>query len=121
MVYETKNDPPLTTRQFAGRLLLHGAVAVGIMAASLSLGAAGYHYTESLPWLDSVLEASMILAGMGPLHDHFRTDAGKLFATGYALFSGLVFLALTAVILAPILHRLLHTFHLDEDGDGPSS
>jgi hypothetical protein len=120
-VYESRKEPPLTTRQFARRMLLHGAAAAAILATSLTLGTAGYHYTESMPWLDSVLEASLILSGMGPLHAHFATDAGKVFATLYALFSGVVFLGLTAILIAPIIHRLLHRFHLDEDGDGKPS
>jgi hypothetical protein len=107
----------LTRRQFAGRLTRHAAVAFAIIAISLYLGALGYHATEDLPWLDAVLNASMLLSGMGPLHNP-ATTAGKLFATAYALFSGVVFLALTAVMLAPVVHRVLHAFHLDEEEDG---
>lgn len=119
-MYENKSEPLLTGRQFARRMLLHVLAAAAVVAISLSLGASGYHFTEGLPALDAVLEASMILAGMGPLHAPL-TAAGKIFATCYALFSGLVFLAITAVILAPILHRVLHKLHLDEDDGGPPS
>ncbi|MCY2925510.1 MAG: hypothetical protein NT031_08730 [Planctomycetota bacterium] len=72
----------------------------------------GYHGTEGLSWLDSFLNASMILAGMGPV-DTLRTDGGKLFAGLYAIFSGVVFLTMCAVLLAPVIHRFLHRTHLD--------
>lgn len=119
MKYEGKTEPLLPLRQFAHRMLGHAAVAATIIAAALVLGICGYHWTEGIPWIDAVLEASMILSGMGPVHDPLTT-AGKLFASGYALFSGVVFLGLAAVILAPVIHRVLHRFHLDE-GDGDSS
>jgi hypothetical protein len=115
-VYETRTEPMLTRRQFAGRLARHAAIALAVVAVSLYLGAFGYHETEGLPWLDSVLNASMLLSGMGPLHNPVTT-AGKLFATAYALFSGVVFLALTAVMLAPVVHRVVHAFHLDDEND----
>lgn len=94
--------------------------SLGIIAAALSLGAVGYHGFEGLPWLDAFLNASMILSGMGPV-DTLHTAHGKLFATCYALFSGLVFVSVSALLLGPIAHRLLHRFHMefaDADGDG---
>ncbi len=113
MVFEGRRDRLLTRMEFAGRLARHGAVSLGIIAVSLYLGALGYHLTEGLSWLDSVLNASMLLSGMGPLHNPL-TVPGKLFATFYALFSGVVFLALTAVMLAPVIHRVVHRFHLGD-------
>ena len=83
------------------------------MAISLFVGMLGYHFTENLDWLDSMLNASMILTGMGPVNT-MTTTAGKLFASFYALFSGVVFLSTIAFILAPAAHRFLHKFHLDE-------
>jgi hypothetical protein len=80
----------------------------------LFIGILGYHLTENLGWLDSLLNASMILGGMGPV-DTLKTSGGKLFASFYALFSGVVFLITMSVVLAPILHRFLHKFHLDEN------
>ena len=74
----------------------------------------GYHYTEGLPWLDSLLNASMILGGMGPV-DVVRTSAGKWFASFYALFSGMVLLVAAGVLIAPVVHRFLHRFHLEID------
>lgn len=114
MVYERKSEPLLTRREFAHRMLGHALIAAVIIAGALVLGILGYHFSEGISWIDALLEASMILSGMGPVHEPQHT-VGKLFASGYALFSGVVFLGLAAVILAPVLHRVLHKFHLDED------
>jgi fumarate reductase subunit D len=114
-LYEHRSQPLLSPRLFRRRLLLHGAVAGAVIALALALGACGYHSSESLPWLDALLEASMILSGMGPIHAP-ATTAGKLFASAYAIFSGVVFLGLTAVVLAPVIHRVAHKLHLDEKG-----
>ncbi|MHB9081979.1 MAG: hypothetical protein ACYC3X_31325 [Pirellulaceae bacterium] len=84
----------------------------GIIVGSLFVGSAGYHYFGDLPWIDSLLNASMILAGMGPV-DPLKTDSAKLFASFYALYSGVAFLAIMAVLTAPLLHRLLHKFHME--------
>jgi len=116
-MYESKTEPLLTLRQFAHRMLGHALIAATIIAAALVLGICGYHWSEHIPWIDALLEASMILSGMGPVHDPQHT-AGKLFASGYALFSGVVFLGITAVALAPVIHRVLHKFHLDDDEKG---
>jgi hypothetical protein len=80
------------------------------------VGSAGYHYVAGLPWIDSLLNASMILAGMGPV-DPLKTDSAKLFATFYALYSGVAFLSIMAVLMAPLLHRLLHSFHMEISKD----
>ena len=93
------------------------------MAGSLALGVLGYHLLGGLSWLDALVNASMILTGMGPV-DGIPTVAGKLFASFYALFSGVAFLTIVAVLLAPAVHRFLHRFHLDlagdpEDGEQP--
>jgi len=79
------------------------------------MGILGYHFTENLSWIDSLVNASMLLGGMGPV-DVLHTNAGKLFASFYALYSGIVFLVSVGVILAPLYHRFLHRFHL-ETGD----
>ncbi len=93
------------------------------MAGSLGLGVLGYHLLGGLSWLDALVNASMILTGMGPVNV-VATVAGKLFASFYALFSGVAFLTIVAVLLAPVVHRFLHRFHLDlagdpEDGEQP--
>ena len=85
-----------------------------VLSGGLGLGILGYHHFEDLSWIDSLLEASMILAGMGPCHPPQLT-AGKLFASFYALFSGILFLSMSAVFLAPVVHRVLHRLHLQTD------
>lgn len=92
-----------------------GVVAT-IVAFSLFIGSAGYHYLGNQPWIDALLNASMILSGMGPV-DPLTTTAAKLFATFYALYSGVAFLSIVAILMAPLLHRFLHKFHLEVQGD----
>ena len=116
--YERRGRPLIGFRSFLVRLAHHGGLAIALIAASLLLGAAGYRWTEGMGWTDAFLNAAMILAGMGPV-DRLATEGGKLFATFYALFSGVVFLVAVGVLLAPALHRVLHRFHLDE-GDPDS-
>ena len=94
----------------------HAAVSFGLVLASLSIGVLGYHTLEGLAWIDALLNASMILGGMGPV-DTLRTPGGKLFASLYALYSGLVLLVAAGILFAPIIHRALHRFHLEEPGD----
>ena len=84
------------------------------MTGALSIGVAGYHFIAGLPWIDALLNASMILTGMGPV-DVLRSNAAKVFASLYALFSGVVFISLMGLLLSPIAHRVLHKFHLDEE------
>ena len=116
MKFESKNDPLLSRAEFLARLGRSFGVTLLIVAFSLLLGGAGYHYFGQLPWIDAVLNASMILTGMGPV-DPMRTTAGKLFATFYCLYSGIAFLTMMAVLLAPVVHRLMHKFHLEESDD----
>ena len=101
---------------FLARVGRFAALSGTIVAVSLALGAAGYHTLGGLPWVDALLNAAMILTGMGPV-DRMQTTAAKLFAAAYALYSGVVFLGTVAVLLAPIAHRFLHALHL-EAGDG---
>ncbi len=97
---------------YAGRLARGALVAGGLIAISLGIGVVGYHAFAGLPWLDSLVNASMILAGMGPV-DPVRSDAGKWFESVYAIFSGVAFLTSVGVLLAPAVHRFLHRFHLE--------
>lgn len=115
-MFEHKTAPLLPRTDFYWRLASAIGVTVLIVAASLALGAAGYHYFGRLPWIDALLNAAMILTGMGPV-DPMTSTSGKLFATFYALFSGVAFLTTVAVIGAPIIHRLMHKFHLDVEDD----
>lgn len=117
MVFEHRSEPLLSRAAFARRFLRHTAIAGGVVCGSLAMGAIGYHTTAGLDWVDALLDAAMILTGMGPVHE-LRTTSAKLFATFYALFSGVVFLTTIAVLFAPLLHRYLHRFHLDLDDDG---
>ena len=114
--YDRHHEPLLGTREFLVRLLRHGGLAAAVLALSLYGGALGYRLTEGMSWLDAFLNAAMILAGMGPVTE-LATAGGKLFATFYALFSGVVFLVAVGLLLAPALHRILHRFHLEEGDD----
>jgi hypothetical protein len=116
-MYEHHSEPLLSRKFFILRFALHGLVAGGVIAASLAIGVLGYHFLEGLPWIDSLLNASMILGGMGPV-DPLASTAGKLFASFYALFSGIVFLVIAGILLAPVVHRFLHKLHLDGEEDG---
>jgi hypothetical protein len=108
--YEHRSQPLISRRQFARRVWLHFLVASGIVLMSLIIGMAGYHVLARFSWLDSFLNASMLLGGMGPVGD-IPTSSGKIFAGMYALYAGLVLIAASAVMLTPVLHRLLHRFH----------
>jgi hypothetical protein len=109
-MYEHKSQSLLPRPRFIVRLLGHLAVSLLLVALSLGLGIWGYAHFESLSVLDAFLNAAMLLGGMGPIHSPV-TDAGKFFAGCYALYAGLVFIVLVALILTPILHRVLHHFH----------
>jgi hypothetical protein len=89
-------------------------VAAAILAASLAGGMAGYHYFAGLPWIDAFLNASMLLAGMGPVAE-LQSESAKLFAGVYAIYCGVVFIATVGLVLAPVVSRTLHRFHLDEE------
>jgi hypothetical protein len=93
-------------------------VAATILLGSLSFGICGYHYLEGIPWIDSLLNASMILGGMGPV-DTLKTSAGKTFASFYALYSGLALISVAGLMLTPVVHRFFHKFHLEADQDKP--
>jgi hypothetical protein len=112
-MYENKADKLLPWPRFIRRLVVSALVASAILAVALSIGVLGYHGFARLAWIDALLNASMILTGMGPV-DTLKSDGAKLFASAYALFSGVIFLSAMAVILAPIFHRFIHTFHLDK-------
>ena len=110
--YERRGQQLLSRRRFAGRVLAHASVAAALIVVSLFLGMIGYVYFERLTWTDAFLNAAMLLGGMGPVNMP-QTEAGKLFAGSYALYAGLVFLAAAGLVMAPVLHRILHRFHWD--------
>ena len=109
-MYESRHQPPLKRRAFLRRMLMHALLGCALIVASLAIGMAGYVEFESLPWRDAFLNAAMLLGGMGPV-DPPVSDAGKLFAGLYALYAGLVFLIAVAIMVAPLMHRVLHLFH----------
>ena len=114
MPLEHRNQPPVSRRRFARRLAHYGGYAAIVVGLSLAIGVAGYHWIAHLSWVDSLLNAAMLLGGMGPV-DNLPSDAAKLFASVYALYSGLVFLVVAGLLLAPIFHRILHRFHWQAD------
>ena len=112
MKYEARRQPLLRRMQFLRRLFVHTAAGAALIAVSLAIGMWGYVHYESLSWLDAFLNASMLLGGMGPV-DVPKTAGGKLFAGFFALYAGLVVIAVAALLLAPLAHRFLHRFHLE--------
>ena len=111
--FERRHEPLAPPHHFVLRLAWSAAWGFAFIAVSLAIGMAGYHVFERMSWLDAFLNASMLLAGMGPLASPL-TDAGKLFAGLYALYSGFAVLIGAAIIFAPVIHRALHRFHLEE-------
>ena len=111
--YEHRTDPLITTRHFVRRVGSHGLAVIPLVLVALAIGIVGYRATEGMPWIDAVLNASMILGGMGPV-DLLHTNAGKVFASAYALFSGVVFLVVAGTIMAPVVHRILHSIHAEQ-------
>jgi hypothetical protein len=111
-LFEHRAQSLLPRRAFIVRLVQYGGFAVGIVLASLAIGVIGYRISEGMSWTDATLNAAMILGGMGPVNE-LHTEAGKLFATFYALFAGVVFLIAVGVLVSPIAHRFYHRFHLE--------
>ena len=109
---EHHKNPLLTRKQFIERQIRYAGFSLLILAFSIGIGTAGYHVFGNLPWVDSFLNASMILTGMGPV-DKMETMGGKLFASFYAVYSGVAFLTFCGVLFTPVYHRFIHRFHLD--------
>lgn len=112
-MYESKRHPPIPRAHFMRRLLGHFLAAMALLAMSLFAGMAGYEYFEHLAWRDAFINSAMLLGGMGPVNAP-QSDGGKMFAGLYALYAGLVFLIVLAIIFTPVIHRVLHTFHWEE-------
>ncbi len=115
-MYEHRRQPLLPFGEFLRRVGRHAGVSLGIIAVSLAIGVLGYRFLEGFAWIDALLNASMILGGMGPVGE-LRTTAGKLFASFYALYSGLIVLVAAGILFAPVLHRVLHRLHADAGDD----
>ena len=112
--FESKTDPLLSRAKFAARMGRNFGLAFALVAVSLVAGMLGYHLTEGMDAVDSFVNAAMILSGMGPIGE-LKTTGGKLFAGFYALYSGLVLVLASGVVLAPLVHRMLHRFHVADD------
>jgi hypothetical protein len=112
--FEHRREQLLDRRSFVIRMLRHLALSSGFVLASLCIGMAGYHNYEAMNWVDAFLNAAMILGGMGPVAE-LKTEAGKIFAGCYALYSGMMAIVAVGILAAPVLHRFLHRFHLEED------
>jgi hypothetical protein len=112
--YERRVDDLAPRSIFIQRIIGSLGIALAVIAVGLSFGIVGYHFIAGFNWIDSLLEASMILGGMGPVRE-LHDDTSKIFASAYALFSGLIVLALMGIMLAPVMHRIMHKFHVDEE------
>jgi hypothetical protein len=110
---QTRARPLLPVKQFRRHLITYGAYAAALLAVSLAIGVAGFHWLAGQSGLDALLNAAMLLGGMGPIGT-IRGTAGKLFGAAYALYAGLVFIGAAAVAFAPVLHRIIHRLHLEE-------
>lgn len=115
--YEHRSQPVLPVRLFIRRIIDHVLLALTLVTVSLAMGVAGYHFLAGLTWIDALMNAAMILGGMGPVND-ISSVPGKLFATVYALYAGIAFLAIASVLIAPFAHRLLHRLHLEDTNSG---
>ena len=114
-LYESRRTRPLSRGQFLLRMLKHILFAQIFVLASLLIGMWGYEYYERMGWRDAFVNSAMLLGGMGPMKTDGLSDGGKVFAGIYALYAGLVLIIVMGVILAPLIHRLMHVFHWEED------
>lgn len=110
MIYEHRSQPPISRQQFVRRLTVHGWYSLELIGVSLAIGMMGYHWLAHHSWVDSFVDTSMLLGGMGPMGD-LPNNAAKIFAGLFALYAGLVFLAVSILLLTPVFHRVLHVFH----------
>ena len=112
-MYEHRKQPLASKATFYRRIVKNIIIALFIIAVCLAIGTVGYYYTADMSWINAFHNASMILSGMG-LVDKVESDAGKLFSSFYALFSGIAFITNIGIILAPALHRLFHRLHVED-------
>ena len=110
-MFERKHEKLAPVSVFVRRIALSLITAGVLVLAALFIGIAGYHWIAGLEWVDALLDASMILGGMGPVNQ-LTSQSAKVFAAGYALFSGLIFIAVMGIVFSPIVHRMLHKFHI---------
>ena len=115
-MFEHVSKPLIPVHAFRRRMVSAGLFSAVLVSLSLAVGMAGFHWLEALPWIDAFVSASMLLSGMGPIGE-LQTMGGKLFAGLYALYSGFVALISAGALAAPVLHRFLHRFHIEEGPD----
>jgi hypothetical protein len=111
---ERRRQPLAPYPVFLRRMALCLAMVLAVLSVALGIGVLGYHAIAGLAWIDALLNAAMILTGMGPV-DQLHTDGAKLFASAYALFSGIVFITVMGLLIGPVAHRVLHRFHIDDE------
>lgn len=111
-MYERRSEPLLPRAKFYRRVARSLAFGLSLIAGSLAIGMVGYHMFAHLAWIDAFLNAAMILSGMGPIAE-LHSSGAKLFAGCYAIYSGIALISTAAVIFAPLIHRILHRFHLE--------
>ena len=112
-MFERKHEKLAAPSVFARRMFKAFGLSMGLVAPALAIGILGYHWIDELSWVDALLEASMILGGMGPVNP-LKNEHAKIFAALYALFSGLILIGVMGIVLAPLVHRVLHKFHVEK-------
>jgi hypothetical protein len=112
-MYESRHRPLIPIRSFVQRVMWHLFIGCSIIFLSLLVGMYGYHHFEEMDWINAYENAAMILSGMGPV-DNLHTEKGKIFAGTYALFSGIIFLIVIAIFIAPLFHRFFHKFMIKD-------
>ena len=112
-MFEHKHQELVPVAVFIRRMVAYILLVILLILGILSIGIAGYHFLAGLTWVDSLLNASMILSGMGEI-DPLTNTAAKIFASVYALFSGLVLIAIMGILFAPVMRRVLHSFHMED-------
>jgi hypothetical protein len=113
-MFEHRSEPLLPAARFFWRAAGFLGLSAAVIGLALGIGVLGYHYLGGLPWIDALVNASMILGGMGPV-DLITSHAGKLFVSAYALFSGLLFIGAASLVMTPFVHRIMHKMHVEDD------
>ena len=115
MFYESRHKRPLSFGRFLMRVLKHVLFAQVFVVISLGIGMWGYEYYENMGWRDAFVNSAMLLGGMGPMKTDGLSDGGKVFAGLYALYAGLILIIVIGIMMAPLIHRIMHVFHWEED------
>ncbi len=119
-MFERRHEPLLPIAEFRRRVARFAALALAITLIWWGIGILGYHFLADLSWIDSILNSAMIVGGMGPV-DPLKNDVAKVFASVYAILSGAVFIGAVGLLFSPIIHRVYHHFHINEEGDEDDS